>query len=168
MKPAREDNSIGVTHVKTDDMLKQGLDHAFESDDHVIVEDYIPGREIRVAVVPKRVIDNIDRPIDSPTIESDELVVMPFLEYLFNGEEKIRSSESKYNHQNGIPGKQNTNTFGNARLPADVSEDLAAQLADQAKKAFIAMDGRHYSVFDFRIKMDEKTGKETPYFLEAC
>ena len=52
VKPAREDNSIGVTHVKTPDMLEAALDKAFESDDHVIVEDYIPAREIRVAVVP--------------------------------------------------------------------------------------------------------------------
>lgn len=52
VKPAREDNSIGVTHVKNREMLQGALDKAFESDDHVIVEDYIPGREIRVAVVP--------------------------------------------------------------------------------------------------------------------
>ena len=93
---------------------------------------------------------------------------MPFLEYLFPKDREIRTPESKLNHDDkGIPQKQ-ANSFASASLPAKVSDDLAAELADQAKKAFIAMDGRHYSVFDFRIMKDEKTGKETPYFLEAC
>lgn len=74
------------------------------SDDHVLVEDYIPGREIRVAVIPQRVIDNIDKPLDSPSSESDELVVLPFLEYLFNGDVEIRTSEQKMDFdKNGIP-----------------------------------------------------------------
>ena len=85
-------------------MLKGALDKAFASDDHVIVEDYIPGREIRVAVVPQRVINNIDAVLDIPLEETDEIVVLPFLEYLFNGQDKIRVPESKLNHdENGIP-----------------------------------------------------------------
>jgi len=38
VKPAREDNSIGVGHVRTPDMLSQALDKAFAADDHVIIE----------------------------------------------------------------------------------------------------------------------------------
>ena len=53
-------------------------------------------------------------------------------------------------------------------MPAILSNELAEELAEQAKRAFRAMDGRHYSVFDFRVMKDEKTGKEIPYFLEAC
>lgn len=87
-------------------MLQGALDKAFESDDHVIVEDYIPGREIRVAVISQAVIDNIDAPMDTPSVDSDELVVLPFLEYLFNGKAEIRDPESKLNHnEKGIPQK---------------------------------------------------------------
>lgn len=38
VKPAREDNSIGLSHVTEPKMLKHALDKAFQSDDHVIVE----------------------------------------------------------------------------------------------------------------------------------
>ena len=68
------------------------------------MEEYIPGREIRVAVIPQRVIDNIDSPFESQNIETDELVVMPFLEYLFPADREIRTPESKLNHdEKGIP-----------------------------------------------------------------
>lgn len=60
VKPAREDNSNGVTHVKKRKDLQAALDEAFKWDDKVIVEAFIPGREIRVAIVPQKVIDNID------------------------------------------------------------------------------------------------------------
>lgn len=104
-----------------------------------------------------------------PNTESDELVVLPFLEYLFMGKAEIRDSDSKLNHdENGIPQKQNQNTFGATKLPASLSPELADEISTQAKRAFLAMDGRHYSVFDFRVMQDEKSGKEIPYFLEAC
>jgi len=38
VKPAREDNSIGVGHVRTPDMLSAALNKAFAADDHVIIE----------------------------------------------------------------------------------------------------------------------------------
>jgi len=53
IKPAREDNSQGVSLVKTANTIPSALDKAFDKDDHVIVEEYIPGREIRVAVIEK-------------------------------------------------------------------------------------------------------------------
>jgi len=53
IKPAREDNSLGVSLVKELDKVNAALEKAFKLDDHVIVEEYIPGREIRVAVIPQ-------------------------------------------------------------------------------------------------------------------
>ena len=52
VKPAREDNSNGVTHVKKRKDLQDALDKAFKWDDKVLVEEFIPGREIRVAIIP--------------------------------------------------------------------------------------------------------------------
>jgi len=39
IKPAREDNSLGVGLVKDIDKLPAALDKAFEYDDHVLVEE---------------------------------------------------------------------------------------------------------------------------------
>lgn len=52
VKPAREDNSNGVTHVKKRKDLQAALDEAFRWDDKVLIETFIPGREIRVAIIP--------------------------------------------------------------------------------------------------------------------
>lgn len=40
--------------------MQAALDEAFKWDDRVLIEKFIPGREIRVAIVPKKVISNID------------------------------------------------------------------------------------------------------------
>lgn len=174
IKPAREDNSLGVGLVKDIDKLPAALVKAFEYDDHVLVEEQIPGREIRVAVIPQYVIDNIDTPLSTPLNKSNELVVMPFLEYLFkvNSEDvnsEIRLPESKLQHDaDGIPIVQNMSTFSSTVLPAEVSDDLLKDLSEQAKLAFTAMEGRHQCVFDFRVKYDKVTQREVAYFLEAC
>lgn len=39
IKPAREDNSLGVTLVKDMDKVPAALEKAFQLDDHVIVEE---------------------------------------------------------------------------------------------------------------------------------
>jgi len=102
-----------------------------------------------VAVIPQYVIDNIDTPLSTPLKKSNELVVMPFLEYLFkvNSEDvnsEIRLPESKLQHDaDGIPIVQNMSTFSSTVLPAEVSDDLLKDLSEQAKLAFTAMEGRH-------------------------
>lgn len=52
--------------------------------------------------------------------------------------------ENKLQHdESGIPLMQNFSTLSSAKLPAEVSQDLSLELANQAKKAFVAMEGRH-------------------------
>ena len=198
VKPAREDNSNGVTHVKQRKELQAALDEAFKWDDKVLVEAFIPGREIRVAIVPQKIIDNIDEDVKyiMPALESDpsresckislnsvsttvdldlniqeseDLVVLPFLEYLFPEGREIRTDSAKLNlDKNGQPIGQNTTAFKESRLPAIVSDELSKELGKQAKLAFKAFDCKHYCVFDFRVMQDPKTGQEIPYLLEAC
>ena len=67
------------------------MDHAFKHGKKVIVEEFIEGREIRVGVIPWRVINNIDAPIDQKETKTDELFVTPFLEYLIPKDVKIRT-----------------------------------------------------------------------------
>ena len=106
--------------------LKKALDKAFQHGNRVIIEEFIAGREIRVAVVPWKVIHNIDAPINDLSqggYSDDDLFVTPFLEYLIPKDVKIRTQESKYNYGNkGVPTTQNTNTFDSSRLPAIVSK----------------------------------------------
>jgi D-alanine-D-alanine ligase len=78
VKPAREDNSQGVSHVRTRDQLQAALDLAFKADDLVIVEEFIAGREIRVGIVTQSVLDNIDTPLTTQVdVMGDGLHVLP-------------------------------------------------------------------------------------------
>merc|ERR1719506_1386801 len=51
VKPAREDNSFGVSLVKTEDDVVRCLENAFKYDQRVLVEQYIAGREVRVVAL---------------------------------------------------------------------------------------------------------------------
>lgn len=51
VKPARAGSSVGVTKVKTSEKLIDALERAFEEDEKVLVEEFIDGREIEVAVM---------------------------------------------------------------------------------------------------------------------
>merc|ERR1711953_1432872 len=53
VKPARDDNSLGLSLVKeaSEDVVAEALAAAFERSESIVVEDYIAGREVRVAVL---------------------------------------------------------------------------------------------------------------------
>jgi len=51
VKPARTGSSVGVTKVKNRDALVDALNVAFEYDSKLLVEEFIKGREIEVAVL---------------------------------------------------------------------------------------------------------------------
>jgi len=51
VKPSKQGSSFGITIVKNVQELKKAIFNAFEFDDEVLVEKYIKGREITVAVL---------------------------------------------------------------------------------------------------------------------
>ncbi len=51
VKPATQGSSIGVHHVIQADQMQEALTDAFRYDDRVLVEAYIPGRELTVGVL---------------------------------------------------------------------------------------------------------------------
>ncbi|MFH1578071.1 MAG: D-alanine--D-alanine ligase [Candidatus Omnitrophota bacterium] len=51
VKPAKQGSSIGLSIVKKKEELEQAIAHAFDFDEQVIVEQYIPGREITVGIL---------------------------------------------------------------------------------------------------------------------
>lgn len=148
VKPNSEDNSLGVTLVKNEEQIAEALRVGFEFDDTLLIEDYIPGRELRVAV-----------------IELDgELYVPPTIEYLLSEKQPIRTVSDKLElNPDGTPIQQNKNTASRRACPADVTPELFEKLADAAKKAHIALGCRDYSLYDFRVHAETNE----PYLIEA-
>ena len=54
IKPCEEDNSTGVTLVHTKENFRDAVEKAFQFDDTILIEQYIPlRRELRVGTVEK-------------------------------------------------------------------------------------------------------------------
>ena len=148
VKPTSEDNSLGVTLVWEESQIEAALDKGFELDDQLLVEDYIPGRELRVAVVERK----------------GELQVLPMIEYLVTEEHPIRTLHDKLVLQSdGTPGKQPEKPIAKPICPANVTPELFDKLANAAKNAHITLGCRDYSLYDFRVHSETNE----PYFLEA-
>lgn len=60
VKPLNCGSSIGVSIVKNQTELKQALDYAFQYASDVLIEDYIPGRELQVSVLLGRALPVIE------------------------------------------------------------------------------------------------------------
>lgn len=148
VKPNSEDNSLGLTLVRNQDQISDALQKGFEYDQTLLVEDYIPGRELRVGVIER----------------GQELYVPSMIEYIFPKDHTIRTIHDKYDlRPDGTPGKQPEKPVAKPQCPAQVTPELFATIADAARKAHIALGCRDYSLFDFRVH--EQTSQ--PYLLEA-
>ena len=60
VKPACEGSSIGVKIVHDDNQLLQGIDQAFKLDNQILVERFIKGREMTVAVLGNRTLPIVE------------------------------------------------------------------------------------------------------------
>lgn len=148
VKPTSEDNSLGVTLVWDKSQIEAALDKGFELDETLLVEDYIPGRELRVAVVERE----------------GKLQVLPMIEYLVTEEHPIRTVHDKLELQSdGTPGKQPDKPTAKPVCPANVTPELFEKLGNAAKTAHIALGCRDYSLYDFRVHAETNE----PYLLEA-
>lgn len=148
VKPNSEDNSLGMTLVWHEDEIATALQVGFEHDETLLVEDYIPGRELRVAVVER----------------NGQLSVLPAIEYLVTEEHPIRTVNDKLELQaDGTPSKQPDKPAAKPVCPAEVSPELFEKLAMAAKRSHIALGCRDYSLYDFRVHAETNE----PYLLEA-
>lgn len=150
VKPAEEDNSLGIQRACTSAELTTALHAAFQYGDDVVVEQYIPlGREVRVGMVEN---------------SSGDLVMLPVLEYLFNPDSSIRTSTDKFRmDEHGNPIRQPK--APRRRLPADdsMTDTLLERLRVMATAAHKALGCRDYSIFDVRVDPDENV-----FMLESC
>ncbi len=148
VKPNSEDNSLGLTLVWEEDQIVEALRVGFEHDETLLVEDYIPGRELRVGVVERE----------------GKLWVLPTIEYLVTKDNPIRTVRDKYDLQgDGLPRKQPDKPAVKPVCPGNVTPSLWEKISDAAKRAHIALGGRDYSLYDFRVHAETNE----PYLLEA-
>lgn len=140
VKPVHEDGSIGINSdsvVHDDSSLKSKVkDILSVYRQPAIVEEYIDGREINVAVLGK----------------DGEMEILPLSEIIFDFDEdtpKIVSFDAKWVEES----PQYKNTVG--KCPADVVEDIREKIVELAKKSFLAMGCSDYARVDFRIRGEE-------------
>jgi D-alanine-D-alanine ligase len=128
VKPAREGSSIGVSRVEDWAELPAALDRARKSDEKVLVEAAVPGREIDIGV--------LERP-------GGHLEVSPPLEILSSGEKAFFDYESKYG---------NTGTV--LDVPATLDPAFTESLGQDALRLFRALDCTGLLRADFFLRPD--------------
>lgn len=150
VKPDDEDNSIGLSLVRERTAWTAALGRALAAGSgEALAEAYVPGREVRVAVLA----DPVAR-------------VLPVMEYHVTPDHPIRVGTDKV--ATDAAGTVTTASWDRPSLatscPADLSDASAAALSRAALRMHGALRCRDYSLFDFRIHAE--TG--APWLLEAC
>jgi D-alanine-D-alanine ligase len=146
VKPALQDASVGLDQgsvVTNQEQLQQRVEYLLDRfGPPVLAEEFIPGRELNVAVV-----------------ELPELTVLPVSEILFvedsPGYWPIVTYDAKWRPESrdyiATP----------PSYPAKVSPRLARRLSDIARQAFLLTGCRDYARVDFRVRLPGR-----PYILE--
>lgn len=129
MKPNDQGSTVGLTICKNEDDVEKGLALSFQFSEKTVVEKYIAGREVTVAVIE-----------GSP---------LPVLE--IKPQHGLYDYECKY-----------TSGMSIYEVPAQLSEDVALKLQQQALAAFNSLGCKTYARVDFRLAEDN-----TPYCLEV-
>jgi D-alanine-D-alanine ligase len=147
VKPSREDASVGISEksiVNNMNELRRQVRFIWaEFEQPALVEQFIDGRELNVAVIGYK------KPTTLPISEID-------FSGLHDGMPKIVSYAAKW--LNGTVEYKGTNGLCPAKLPAAIE----TQLRETALKCFQLIGCRDYARIDFRLAADG-----TPYVLEV-
>merc|ERR1712066_1068503 len=139
--------------------VAEALAKAFERSDGILVEEYIAGREVRVAVLEQPTEDG----------KGTKLEILPKIEYILDD---IRTAEKKLTTSNGQLLSSDENPAeailaakkdGDRICPAQLEPEVHARLDDLAIRAHVALGCKYYSLYDVRI--DERG---FPFMLEAA
>ncbi len=148
VKPNNADNSDGVSLVRNEIELEKALEKAAEFDIEILIENFIPGRELRGAIV------ELER----------AFTILPFIEYGVHKDQPIRNPEDKLKFDGeGKLLDQSDKENIPAVCPAQINEELKAKLSKLMITCHKALGCRDFSMYDFRVH--EETGE--PYLLEA-
>jgi D-alanine-D-alanine ligase len=136
VKPSREDASVGISDasiVTTESELRRRVRFILEEfQQPALVESYIDGRELNVAIIGYR------KPVVLPISEID-------FSGLHEGMARIVSYDAKW--MTGTVAYEGTNGVCPAKLPAH----MEAKLRDAALRAFRVVGCRDYARVDFRL-----------------
>ena len=133
VKPENEGSSIGLSIVRQEQQLGDALEKAWRFDRRCLVEKYVSGTEITVAV-----------------LGNDTLEALPLVEIIPDDKYDFFDYEAKY-----TPGA--TREICPARLPQDLTE----KAQDYAKRAHLALGCRGYSRTDMIVDANEAYVLET-------
>ena len=123
VKPIREGSSLGMSVAKTVDELRDGICLAYEHDSDVMVEEFIQGREITVAV-----------------IGNNDLQALPLIEIIPGEEFAFFDYKAKYEEN-----------ASKEICPADVSAKITKTAQRYAVDAHKALQLRGYSRTDMML-----------------
>ncbi len=147
VKPAREDGSIGIAFNALCESIKDLMERIHDLherfDSPVLIEEYIEGREMYVAVLGN------GEPEALPVVELD-------LSKLPEGTPRIAGSEVKW--EKGTLAYKVTKSV----IPSDLDEKVAADLQQTALQAYRALELRDYGRIDMRLAPDGRV-----YVLEV-
>ncbi|MGR6836025.1 D-alanine--D-alanine ligase [Syntrophomonas erecta] len=121
IKPATQGSSIGTVIVRNTADIREAFQQAFVYDHDVLVEEFIDGTEITVAI-----------------IGNENAQVLPIIE--ITSENEFYDYESKY-----------TQGMCHHIIPARIAEEIAAQANLIAQKAYQAMGCRGFARVDIMI-----------------
>lgn len=125
VKPVREGSTIGLTIAHNDQELMTGIDEAFKFDEDILLEEFIAGTEVTVAVLG----------------EKGKEQALPVIEIV--PKNKYYDYESKY-----APG------MSDHIIPARVSHSVTEYLQKNAVLAHQVLDCKTYSRTDFIVPFD--------------
>lgn len=147
VKPVDTDNSVGVTFCKTQQEYEAALPEVFKVSPgkQVMVEEYIPGEEVRCALIEQK---------------DGSLRALPKIRYIL--ETPIRGVAQKLvmNEKKEIKGYATKPS--QTECPAKLDKKKHAAIEEAAKKAHEALGCELYSLYDFRVNEKEVV------MLEAC
>ena len=126
VKPTLGGSSVGVGKVKNPEELKIKLEKLFQSEDRILLQEFVPGREVSCGVVEQ----TVNGKYQAHALAATEIIPMSdFFDY-----------ESKY-------------TIGKSKeiTPADISKELMKEIQNSALKAHSILGCEGYSRTDFII-----------------
>lgn len=144
LKLAREDASIGISEfsvVRDYDSLIKRLEYLYNTyKQEIIIEEYIEGRELNVAILGEQVLPISEIRFDGLPEELPKIITY----------EAKWSPESIY-YKNTVP-----------KCPAPLEEKIKEKIEKMAFEAFEALECRDYARVDIRLD-----AKNTPYIIEV-
>jgi D-alanine-D-alanine ligase len=147
VKPSREDASIGIepsSIVSNVNELRKRVRYVIEEfDQPALVEEYIDGRELNVAILGNR------KPAIFPISEIDMSTLPKAFPRIITYNAKWMKGTEEYLHTKGV-------------CPALLTPELETEIKAMALTAFELIGCRDYARIDFRLSKDHQ-----PYILEV-